>query len=464
MNDNSKKLEELRRKYQSISFEKYEINDYDSENEKTLEFSFFYEIKGLEDEFGSGTFKTSWKINKLSKVDYDKNLLEKEIFSLGMVELISYYKLCCPEEINIKCGYLDNKQIEWWKKLIINGLGEFFYTNNINFTSDMFKINVKNNAWPNNNEVKSINLDSNKVLAPIGGGKDSSVTIEILKNNFDTYCYIINERGATTNTFEKSGLDKSKLILAERTFDKKIIELNNKGFLNGHTPFSALVAFSGVIAAYINGIKYITLSNESSANESTVLGSTVNHQYSKSFEFECDFRKYQEDLKQNVEYFSLLRPLAEAGIAKLFSKYTEYHPIFRSCNAGSKEDKWCCKCAKCLFVYIILSPFIKENELVRIFGTNLLNDESLKEIFDKLIGIIPEKPFECVGSRDEVNASLQYLVKQYNDNNEPKLIKYYKTLNIPYVNDINNIASSFNNEHNLNDKFMKTLKEAINKC
>ena len=67
-----------------------------------------------------------------------------------------------------------------------------------------------------------------------------------------------------------------------------MLQLNSEGYINGHTPFSAIVAFSSVLTAALNGQKYITLSNENSANESTVKDSKVNHQYSKSYEFELD--------------------------------------------------------------------------------------------------------------------------------------------------------------------------------
>ena len=51
----------------------------------------------------------------------------------------------------------------------------------------------------------------------------------------------------------------------------------------------------------------------------------------------------------------MLRPLKEIQIAMLFSKYTKYHKVFKSCNLGSKGStwEWCCSCPKCLFVYII---------------------------------------------------------------------------------------------------------------
>lgn len=102
----------------------------------------------------------------------------------------------------------------------------------------------------------------------------------------------------------------------------------------------------------------------------------------------------------------MLRPLSEFQIAKYFAKQKQYHKIFRSCNAGSKTDSWCGHCPKCLFVYLILSPFLSREEVKEIFGTDMLNDPDMQPTLEQLVGIQEEKPFECVGSRDEINTAI----------------------------------------------------------
>ena len=259
------------------------------------------------------------------------------------------------------------------------------------------------------------------------------VALDTLKNGETIYAYIINPRGATIHTTEAAGLDAAHVISAKRTLDSNMLELNRQGYLNGHTPFSALVAFSGIIAARMHGLSMVALSNESSANESTVQGSTVNHQYSKSFKFEEDFNYYQTTyLKGSAYYFSMLRPLSEFQIARFFAGQKQYHGIFRSCNAGSKTDSWCGHCPKCLFVYLILSPFLKPQEVRDIFGRNMLDDWDMKETLDQLIGIEEEKPFECVGSRDEINTAIVLTIKGLEDAGEalPCLLSYYKTTDL----------------------------------
>ena len=188
-----------------------------------------------------------------------------------------------------------------------------------------------------------------------------------------------------------------------------------------------MLAFYTRLASILTGIPNVALSNESSANESTVLGTSVNHQYSKSLEFEDDFRAYCP----GFNYFSFLRPLSELQIAMLFSQFVDYHDVFRSCNVGSKQDIWCGHCAKCLFAYIILSPFIAPARLNRIFGKSMLDDLSLQHEFDQLTGQAETKPFECVGTVNEVLAALSMAKRRWYKEGCPALLKKHDADSAP---------------------------------
>ena len=399
-----------------------------------LKLTYTFEIEGLSE------FTPTWIFPKKGNTQIkwsEDPLMKKMIFSLGMVELVSYWKITCSPQVVIEAGALNKDQILWWKDLYFNGLGEFFYVNKI---TEADQEGFMEMVCALGEEVKEHHDYAKKqdtagsekgVLVPVGGGKDSAVTLELLKSaDVPVFAYIINPRGATIHTTESADLDADHVISVHRTLDRRMLQLNKEGFLNGHTPFSALVAFSTVIAARMAGLSYIALSNESSANESTVQGSTVNHQYSKSFKFETDFHRYQTDyLPGSAYYFSMLRPLSEFQIAKYFAKQKQYHAIFRSCNAGSKTDSWCGHCPKCLFVYFILSPFLSREEVKEIFGTDMLEDETMQSTMEQLVGIQEEKPFECVGSRDEINTALVMTIDRLEKDGEklPYLLKYYKT-------------------------------------
>lgn len=438
------KFEELRNKYPDFIYEKYEIK----EKNDNYEITFFFNIPNLT------TFEPKLIIEKENIKNNNKEFIEYLVFNIGLVELISYIKSTCSKNIIINCGYLDDYQINWFKKLYYNGLGEFLYRNNINIREEeLFNITTTK-------EIKNINIDYKGTgnLIPVGGGKDSNVTLELLKEE-DNTCFIINPKGANIECANISGF---KTITIKRILDKKIIELNNKGFLNGHTPFSAIVAFTSYLCAYLLNKKYIILSNEDSANQATVLGTNINHQYSKTFEFENDFNEYTKKyFNIDIKYFSLLRPLTEFQIGMLFSKIEKYHKIFKSCNLGSKENtwNWCCECPKCLFVYIILSPFLYKEKLINIFGKDLYEEKSLQETFDELLGYKETKPWECVGTFEEVRYAVSLLIKKLENQKLPYLLEYYKNKYPLFLEE--KLETKYNNKNNLDEHFKKIIKEAI---
>ena len=398
--------------------------------------------------------------------DYNSETAEKIIFNLGMVELISYWKCACPKTVNIKCGYLSEKDIKWYKKLYFGGLSEFFYINGIDTDEESFmeiKVNeeLKHHTHPQVYNSRDINL------IPVGGGKDSCVTVSLLKDFRDKNMFFtVNDQQARTDTVLAAGYGEKDIIKTYRTIDKNLLNLNSQGFLNGHTPFSAIVAFLSLYCAYLVGGKYIILSNESSANETNIEGVNVNHQYSKSYEFEDDFTAYVERNifgYDGVEYFSLLRPFSELQIAKMFASLPQYHDTFRSCNRGSKKNVWCGKCAKCLFVFTILSPFIEYDRLVSIFGNDMLNDPDCTADFDGLAGITKLKPFECVGTKSEFNFALMRLCEKLEKDGKelPLLCRRFKE-NVDENTVDKNLLKEYNALNNVPEDFLYIIMEMYN--
>jgi len=392
--------------------------------------------------------------------------IEALAFHIGLVEMISYWKAFCSPEILIKSGRLNSAQEEWWKKLFLHGLGEFFYTNGINVQAkELFSFSYTQTAQ-SFEKIKPERLSLGAII-PVGGGKDSVVTLDLLKRaGIPILPMVVNHRAATRQVLMAGGFNKKNSLEVSRSLDPLLLELNEKGFLNGHTPFSALLAFVTVTAAYLMGYGQVVLSNESSANEATIPGTRINHQYSKSFEFEQDFRDYlQTHLISGINYFSFLRPLNELQIGALFSKMHEYHKVFKSCNAGSKTDSWCCNCSKCLFTWIILSPFIKEGRLEEIFGKNLLKDPGLIPVLDQLAGFADTKPFECVGTIDEVKAALGIAINDHEGKELPLLLAHFRDQNPVKSNIIEKefgaLLLTFHQPHFLDEHFVEILRKAI---
>lgn len=388
-----------------------------------------------------------------------KPLLDNLIFHIGMIELISYWKIACPRQVVIKPYALDDEQISWWKKLYFNGLGEFFYVNGIKTNiNDFMTITFSSNRSVGTCHGAS-NLLHEQTLIPVGGGKDSVVTLELLKNRVSAIPLIINPRGATKECVAAAGFDMSQTAIIQRTLDPTMLKMNAEGYLNGHTPFSAMLAFYTILLGFATKSRYIALSNESSANEPTVPDTEINHQYSKSVAFENDFRHYvAKYIDADIQYFSFLRPLNELQIAMLFSRAKEFRKVFKSCNAGSKTDSWCGRCPKCLFTWLALSPFISRSELKEIFGKDLLIDNDLRPILDQLDGSVEVKPFECVGTVGEVRACVNKIL-QTDDNLRDTILDKVKRTDDPTVE---YFIAQYDEGNNLPKLFENILKEGLN--
>lgn len=340
----------------------------------------------------------------------DSPMARRILFSIGMVELVSYWKITCPPRVVVEAAYLDEAQLAWWKQLYFGGLGEFFYRNEINPDRVSF-MELISTAEPAEIADKTF-LAAETRLIPIGGGKDSIVTLEHLRPlHGQNLLFAINPTQASLDTMEIGGYGRDRRLLVSRTLDPEMLRLNREGYLNGHTPFSALLAFVSYFCAYLTGSTAVVLSNEASANAASVPGTEINHQYSKTSEFELAFQHYTKTyLQSEIFYFSLMRPFAEIAIARSFARYRQYFSIFRSCNVGSKQNIWCGACSKCLFVYAILSPFVEASELSGIFGYDLWNQADLMADWRKLLGAEAVKPFECVGTVEEVQYAVYLTV------------------------------------------------------
>ncbi len=451
----NEKFLEFRTNYPKFIYEKYEINDKDL----NLEIIYHYNIPSLE------TFENKIIIPKdvIQRKDIDYKFLEKIVFHLGIVEAINYFKCTCSPNLIINCGYLNKEQVSWYKKLYYNGLGEFLYRNNIDIgINDFVNILIYNNT----DEYQKINFESNGNLINVGGGKDSCVSLELLKNEPNNACFLMNAKKPMIECAHIAGFLDNDIYCIERIIDKdKLIHLNSLGYLNGHVPISSVIAFLSYLIAYLSGKKNIILSNESSANESYVKGKNINHQYSKSYEFERDFYKFTTTyFSDSIKYFSFLRPLNELQITYIFSKLKKYHLAFKSCNLGSKNDtwNWCLNCSKCLFAYLLLNTFLTEVDMLNIFGENLLDKKSLLDDFIGLIGDSISKPFECVGTYDEVNYCVNKSIEKYLNNNQnlPFLLKYYyDKYGVKTVDD--SLLHNYNNENNLDLEYSKLIKEEI---
>ena len=374
--------------------------------------------------------------------------LEKALFFAHLALSISYWKIKAPPLITVKSGFLKKIEINFFQQAFTKGLGEFFYENNINFKG---LINFKNfysssrEAKKNHHPFKEKiikenfikkkstlkNISNKKNLLCLGGGKDSLVGSEILRQKkIDFIPLIFAENFLAITQAKKMNLP---MILIKRNLDKKIFSYNkSKKYFNGHVPFSFILAFCSNIAANLMNAKNIIVSNEHSANFGNInfCGQKINHQWSKSYRAEKMMNKV---LHKNfsINYFSLLRPFWEIKIVEMFVKQKKYLYDFASCNQNFKQNKkttkslHCGHCPKCVFVFSLLAAFVKREKLKQIFKQNLFEKQNLLLLFQRLWGEKDFKPFECVGEKSEVKAALTLAIKKYSFNQKEIILQNF---------------------------------------
>jgi UDP-N-acetylmuramoylalanine--D-glutamate ligase len=350
------------------------------------------------------TFPKSFSVAKIPA-----ELLENLLIGVHLILGISYYKLYLPTEIKTSFA-LSKEQAEFWDTVYKKGLGEFFYTNKINSK------NLINFPYDKKINPKSQRLErKNRALVGIGGGKDSIVVTELLKKQKEDITALLIETQKKDPISEKV-ISEMKIgkIAIDRQMDEKILG-PLEGAYNGHIPISAVFAFLGYFSAVVYDYSSVIVGNEYSSNFGNIkyLGEEINHQWSKSGEFEKLFQDYTKKfICPDILYFSLLRPYYEIRIVEMFAKYKKYFPIFSSCNRNFRVHKvrpktlWCGECPKCVFVWTLLSAYLTKKELVEMFGKNLYEDEKLLGTFLDILGYGKMKPFDCVGTFDEARAAI----------------------------------------------------------
>ncbi|MDD4287395.1 MAG: hypothetical protein PHN33_03545 [Candidatus Peribacteraceae bacterium] len=422
--------------------------------------------------------------------------------ALHLIAGISYFKTCLPKKIALRSGSLTQKQAAFWNTVYTKGLGEFFFRNHIDFHGLI--------AFPHSSPTRPASVapspngggtgwgptsqrtNGQRLLVPIGGGKDSIVTAELLKKaGYNVTLLRIGRHPLIEQTAKTASLP---LLTVERHLAPELFKLNAEGALNGHVPITAYLSFLSIVVAELYGFHAVVMSNERSASEGNVdyLGEQINHQWSKSLEFERLFQQYTESIGTNVQYFSLLRPLSELSIAKIFSTFPKYFTCTTSCNTNWKitarpvpeidarssdhnnkqhtlpspsgrgaggEGRWCGHCPKCAFAFAMFAAFLSKKTLLEIFGRNLFDEEPLQPFYRQLLGLEGFKPFECVGTPKETKAAF-LLAHDRGDLDESKAMQIFLKEVKPKIKDGKTLIASVlrqSEEHCIPSQFLSLI-------
>ena len=353
---------------------------------------------------------------------------------------VSYYKAGVPREIRFEGESPDAAATAFLHEIYLHGLGEFAYHNGFDLADRLALLLRSSDGQPLRRRVRrsnfhgpaaepdtpfaeaavapSLNLPR-RTLLPIGGGKDSLVSVEMCKSIQEPASAVwIGDSALIAACAARTGLP---LLNIKRTLAPELFEYNRLGAWNGHVPVTAINSAILLCAAILYGFDAIAFSNERSASSATLEydGQEVNHQWSKGVDFERHLREYTKSyIAADLDYFSLLRPWSELAVARAFAQSAQYDDAFSSCNRNFRilgtrpADRWCGECPKCHFVFLALAPFVSKPRLLKIFGRNLLDDAALAPGFDALLEYREHKPFECVGEGRESRAAMHALTQR----------------------------------------------------
>lgn len=351
-------------------------------------------------------------------------LLDALLFNLHLALGISYWKATCAPHMLIASGTLSREQAEFWNTVYTKGLSEFYYRNQIDFRGLVrFPYDAKKSSTP----VK-LGLNARELVG-IGGGKDSVVVWEMFKQQQkDIRGLVIKTQHSYASIDQLVEKTHIPVLTVERTIDPAFIKQASQMRYNGHIPISMIYAWIGILCAYLYDYGAFVVANEKSADSGNTImhGMGVNHQWSKTAEFEQLFQTYLRDyLTPSIRYYSPIRHLTELEIAKRCVSYPSYLPYIASCNRNfsiTHEQKgrlWCGSCPKCAFAFLLFAAYLPKEEVVSLFGTNMLENHALTPLFMDLMGRGGLKPFECVGTFEESQKAIA-LIKEKGEFTIPK--------------------------------------------
>jgi hypothetical protein len=345
----------------------------------------------------------------------DRALLDRLGALAALAMGTSYYKAAPATMIEVDFG-LTAQARDMALKLYGPGLGEFYVRNELDYPPE-FDL-VAEDA----DQVDHVTTPKGRTaVCAFGGGKDSHVASAILTAagiEATRVSVILSEQVGE----RLQSMSEMPVNSIQRRIDPKLIALSREGkALNGHIPITAINSVILGIYAVMHRLDYVVFANERAASEPTLQanGHPVNHQYSKSLEFEDTLRGAFAAAGAPFEYFSILRPVSELWTGHYLAKRAEFAlEIFASCNrnfvfAGPSvlepDQRWCGECAKCVYTSVLLAPFLSPDHHAAVFQSQPLHNLDNLEFLREIAGLTDAKPWECVGERREVASALVHL-------------------------------------------------------
>lgn len=260
------------------------------------------------------------------------------------------------------------------------------------------------------------------VLMLCGGGKDSLASMKLLERGgiaYDAFVYSHSTYGRGTMQHELiDGLLAS--CAPTRTHRSWVLddgldapttavhpELAIRRVLAAETVSSYWTALPVALA---NGYTDVALGISRSTDEHNLTwdrtGEDVNYLWGMSSTAEELLHDYiVEHLATNVRVFHILRSIYDVNVFTLLNRDLDSVPATHSC---AQLKPWCCRCAKCIYVWMNYVAWLPAETVAQTFDINLFDVAENRTTLRKMLGMESHKPTDCVGTISE--AQLAFLM------------------------------------------------------
>ncbi|MDH3300536.1 MAG: hypothetical protein OES24_08515 [Acidimicrobiia bacterium] len=275
------------------------------------------------------------------------------------------------------------------------------------------------------------NADIARVTVPVGdtptlmlcgGGKDSLTSMKLLERGgipYDAFVYSHSTYGRGSMQHELiDGLLASctpgrvhRAWVIDDGLDAPVVtvhpQLGLRRMIAAETVSSY---FQALPLALAHGYTDVALGISRSTDEHNLTwdatGEDVNYLWGMSSIAEQRIHDYiRSHLASNVAVFHILRPIYDVNVFALLNRDLASVPATHSC---AQLKPWCCRCAKCIYVWMNYVAWLPVETVAATFEKNLFEIPENRTLLRKMLGLESYKPVDCVGTVSE--ARLAFLM------------------------------------------------------
>ena len=295
-------------------FNQFIISNY-SWDPESLTASFCYSFDNKETFIEKIDFRPLKDTEKFPILRSNKYEINQILSHLHIALWVSYYKLYPTKEIIVESSYLTENQKSFWNVFYLKWLWEFFYRNQLDPRG---LANFISKDWAPKFDNK-VSLTADKSLVLFWWGKDSLVSVELLKEKWEDFDLFSFWKEFPLHEIAAEPTHKNRLIIKRSLDLSQITKLLEQWYYNWHLPITGIISFVTIMVWYLYWYKATVTSLEKSADEwnTVYCDMEINHQRSKSAEFEKLFKAYvSENISDDFSIYSFLRDWYEIKVVK----------------------------------------------------------------------------------------------------------------------------------------------------